>query len=202
MSGKFITLEGIDGAGKSTHALWVAHCVRRRGHVVKLTREPGGTDIGEKLRELLLSRNMHVETETLLMFAARREHLHEVIWPALNADTWVVSDRFSDASYAYQGGGGGMSAAKIEALERWTHPDFQPDLTLFFDVPLEVARERLIRGRANDRFEGEASDYFRRVREVYRQRAANFPERIRIVDSAKSLSSVQKQIEEILAKFG
>lgn len=201
MSGKFITLEGIDGAGKSTHALWVAHCVRRRGHAVKLTREPGGTDIGEKLRELLLSRNMHVETETLLMFAARREHLQEVIRPALNADTWVISDRFSDASYAYQGGGGGLAFVKIEALERWTHPDFQPDLTLFFDVPIEVARERLIQGRANDRFEGEASDYFRRVREVYRQRAARFPERIRVVDSAKPLSIVQKQLEEILAKF-
>ena len=143
-SAKFITFEGVDGAGKSTHLAWFVDTLRERGIEVLVTREPGGTPLGERLRELLLNQAMHAETETLLMFAARLEHIEQVIKPALQRGTWVISDRFSDASFAYQGGGRGVPLAKLEQLERWVHPDFQPDLTVLFDIPVEVARQRLL----------------------------------------------------------
>lgn len=196
--GKFITLEGIDGAGKSSHAQWLLDRLRAGGREVRLTREPGGTALGEKLRELLLERGMHLETEALLMFAARNQHLHELIWPALAAGTWVVSDRFTDASHAYQGGGGGLAAEKIDALERWVHPGFEPDLTLLFDLGPEIARDRTSRARAADRFEQETIEYFRRVRAVYLQRAAASAGRIRVIDSAQAPDAVRQQIEQAI----
>jgi len=135
MKGRFITLEGIDGAGKSTHLPILVEFLKHRGYSVLLTREPGGTPLGESLRELLLTRSMDSETETLLMFAARKEHLTQCILPAIEIGTWVVCDRFTDASFAYQGGGRGVALDKLTALEQWVHPDFQPDLTLLFDLP-------------------------------------------------------------------
>src|SRR6476620_10555870 len=147
--GKFITFEGIDGAGKTTHLAWFRERLQDKlgpgGTAVVATREPGGTSLGEALRELLLHETMHLETEALLMFAARREHLAQVIEPALANGTWVISDRFTDATFAYQGGGRGLALDKLALLEKWVHPDRQPDLTLLFDVPLEVARQRLDR---------------------------------------------------------
>ena len=143
MKGKFITFEGIDGAGKSSHVEWLAEHLRARGRVVHVTREPGGTELGEKLRALLLNEPMHLETETLLMFAARREHLARLIEPALARGEWVVCDRFSDATFAYQGGGRGLDRSKFLTLEHWVHGHVQPDLTLLFDLPLEIARERI-----------------------------------------------------------
>ncbi|PJC02725.1 MAG: dTMP kinase, partial [Gallionellales bacterium CG_4_9_14_0_8_um_filter_59_50] len=164
---KFITFEGVDGAGKSTHLAWFTDALRQRGIDLVLTREPGGTPLGEKLREILLHEPMHAETEAMLMFAARREHLEQVIRPAMEQGTWVVSDRFSDASFAYQGGGRGVSIAKLEQLERWVQDDLQPDLTLLFDIPIEVARQRLASNASLDRFELEQGEFFERVRQAY-----------------------------------
>jgi len=197
--GKFITLEGIDGAGKSTHLAVIADFLRRRGKDVLVTREPGGTPLGEKLREHLLSQPMHVETETLLMFAARREHIIQVILPALSAGGWVLSDRFTDATYAYQGGGRGMARDKIAVLARWVQEGFQPDLTLIFDVPVEVAKSRLPKERRPDRFEQEPPDFFKRVRAEYLERAAADPRRARIIDAARSLREVKKEVEDIIS---
>src|SRR5690349_18824233 len=140
--GKFITFEGIDGAGKSTHLTFVAGLIRARGKQVDVTREPGGTPLGEKLREVLLHEKMHLETEALLMFASRREHLAQVIEPALERGDWVISDRFTDATFAYQGGGRKLPRDKLETLERWVQGGFQPDMTVLFDVPPETASER------------------------------------------------------------
>ncbi len=153
--GKFISFEGIDGAGKSTHIAFVADFLKARGKTLVTTREPGGTILGEKLRDLLLHEKMHLETEALLMFASRREHIAQVIAPALERGDWVISDRFTDASFAYQGGGRGLSRQKMETLEAWVHPHLQPDLTLLFDVPLAVARARLDATRTLDKFEQE-----------------------------------------------
>ncbi|MFM7670414.1 MAG: dTMP kinase, partial [Betaproteobacteria bacterium] len=158
-TGKFITFEGVDGAGKSTHITAFAEALRQHGKTVVTTREPGGTPLGEKLRGLLLHEPMHLETEALLMFAARREHLAQLIMPALVRGDWVISDRFTDASFAYQGGGRGLSLDKLSQLEQWVHGDLQPDLTLLFDVPLEVARERLQNSRDLDKFEQEQEDF-------------------------------------------
>ena len=196
--GKFITLEGVDGAGKSTHLAWIAERLRARGRDVVVTREPGGTPLGERLRELLLSEPMHIETETMLMFAARREHLARVIAPALEAGRWVLSDRFTDATYAYQGGGRGLSSDRIAALERWVHGDLQPDLTLYFDLSVEVARERLAASESTpDGFEREAAGFFERVRSTYLERAAAHPQRIRVIDAAESLDDVKNALESI-----
>jgi dTMP kinase len=196
--GKFITLEGVDGAGKSTHLAWIAERLSARGHDVVVTREPGGTPLGERLRELLLSEPMHIETETMLMFAARREHLARVIAPALEAGRWVLSDRFTDATYAYQGGGRGLSIDRIAALERWVHGDLQPDLTLYFDLSVEVARERLAASESTpDRFEREAAGFFERVRSTYLERAALHPQRIKVIDAAASLDNVKSSLENI-----
>ncbi len=197
--GKFITLEGIDGAGKSTHHAWLVECLKQAGHDVVATREPGGTPLGEKLRALLLAESMHLETEALLMFAARREHLDKVILPALAAGKWVLSDRFTDATYAYQGGGRDLSMEKIAQLERWVQGEFQPDLTLLFDVPIELAYERLAKtGQSLDRFEQEAGDFFAKVRACYLERARENPDRIKLVDGRQPISEVQKQLENII----
>ncbi len=199
MRGKFITLEGIDGAGKSTHHAWLIDLLKRQGREVIATREPGGTPLGEKLRTLLLSEPMHLETESLLMFAARREHLDKLIFPALQEGKWVVSDRFTDASYAYQGGGRGLAAEKISILEKWVQGEFQPDLTIIFDVKTETARQRLAKaGAAPDRFELETGDFFERVRETYLLRAQADPSRIRIVDSGQSIENIHAILEDIV----
>jgi dTMP kinase len=199
MRGKFITLEGIDGAGKSTHHAWLVDRLKRSGRDIVATREPGGTPLGEKLRTLLLSESMHLETEALMMFAARREHLDKLILPALEKGQWVVSDRFTDATYAYQGGGRGLPREKLEVLERWVQGEFQPDLTLLFDLPTEMACERLAKtGNRPDRFEQEARQFFEKVRAAYLKRAAEHPERIRVIDARLSLESIQKQLEETI----
>jgi dTMP kinase len=197
MRGKFITLEGVDGAGKSTHLPRIAEMLRSRGKDVVVTREPGGTPLGERLREILLAEPMHIETETLLMFAARREHIARVIAPALAAGRWVLSDRFTDATYAYQGGGRGMLAGKIVALERWVQEDLQPDLTLVFDVPVEVALGRL-QGKA-DRFEREDRSFFERVKAGYLERVANDPLRMRIVDGGRGMDEISKELEVLIS---
>lgn len=197
----FITLEGIDGAGKSTHLNWLAERLRAQGKNVLVTREPGGTPLGEALREILLHQSMHLETEALLMFAARREHLDKVILPALEQGIWVISDRFTDASFAYQGGGRGLDEAKLKILERWVQQGLQPDLTLLFDVPLEISRQRLAANVSLDRFEQEKQDFFRRVRDAYLKRAAQFPQRIRVIDSGRPVDQIQVDLEEILSSI-
>ncbi len=199
--GKFITFEGIDGAGKSTHVGSVAAQLRSSGKTVVTTREPGGTPLGEKLRELLLQEPMHLETEALLMFASRREHIAQVIAPALARGEWVISDRFTDASFAYQGGGRKLSLEKLAVLEQWVHPDLQPDLTLLFDVPLEVARQRLDAHRTLDKFEKEKQDFFAATRAAYLQRAAQFPARIRVIDSTQSIAAVNAEIDALIASM-
>ena len=202
MKGKFITFEGIDGAGKSSHVEWLAETLRQRGLVVKVTREPGGTELGEKLRGLLLSESMHLETETLLMFAARREHLAQVIEPALKRGEWVVCDRFTDATFAYQGGGRGLDRNKLQQLEHWVHENRQPDLTLLFDLPLDVARERIaLASRVLDRFEQERADFHERVRQVYLDRAKNNPSRIRVIDGQETIENIRKSLEQIIASI-
>jgi dTMP kinase len=200
-TGKFISFEGIDGAGKSTHIAFVASLLHARGKTVLTTREPGGTALGERLRELLLHEKMHLETEALLMFAARREHLAQVIEPALARGDWVISDRFTDASFAYQGGGRKLARSKLVTLEQWVHPNLQPDLTLLFDVPLEVARTRLDASRELDKFEQEQSEFFAATRAEYLRRASEFPARFRIIDSTQSIADVHKKLEEIIASI-
>lgn len=198
---KFITFEGVDGAGKSTHLAWFAETLRERGLDVVVTREPGGTPLGEQLREMLLNQSMSIGTEAMLMFAARLEHIVQVIKPALQSGKWVVSDRFSDASFAYQGGGRKMDWDRLKQLEQWVHPDLQPDLTLFFDVPIEVARQRLANNATLDRFEQEQSDFFERVRAGYHRRVNENPQRYAVIDGAQSLDKVKLQLEEIIASL-
>ncbi|MDO8767117.1 MAG: dTMP kinase [Burkholderiaceae bacterium] len=198
-AGKFITFEGIDGAGKSTHIAYVAESLAQRGIKVVSTREPGGTPLGEALRELLLHEKMHIETESLLMFAARREHIAQVIQPALERGEWVISDRFSDASFAYQGGGRKLSLAKLAILEQWVHPDLQPDLTLLFDVPLAVARSRLDATRTLDKFEQEQADFFADTRAEYLRRAAQFPQRFRVIDSTRSIEEIRLSLDQLIS---
>ena len=203
MRGRFITLEGIDGAGKSSHLSWIVRFLRGRGIRVKVTREPGGTPAGEQLRRLVLAnrRGLHAETETLLMFAARREHLAKVIAPALERGIWVVCDRFTDATYAYQSGGSGVPWEKIGALEQWGHPGFQPDLTLLLDVSPATGRARTGGKRKPDRFEREQETYFERVRGAYLRRAQEDPDRIRVINAQGSLAEVRKELQNVLAAF-
>ena len=195
---KFITFEGVDGAGKSTHLTWFADALRQRGLDVVVTREPGGTPLGEQLREILLNQTMNIGTEALLMFAARLEHIEQLIKPALRAGKWVISDRFSDASFAYQGGGRGLDWGKLSQLEQWVHGDLQPDLTLFFDVPVEVAQERLANNISLDRFEQEQADFFERVRAGYHKRVRENPQRYAVIDAAQSMVNVKYQLEVII----
>jgi dTMP kinase len=199
--GRFITVEGIDGAGKSTHLPWLKECLERQGKRVWATREPGGTPLGERLRELLLQEPMTRVGEALLMFAARREHCEREIWPRLEDGTWIVCDRFADATYAYQGGGHGVARETIAALERVALGEFRPDLTLLFDVPVTVARQRLDDGRSLDKFERERGEFFDRVRAVYLERASAEPGRIRIIDATRSRGDVRAELEDLLANF-
>ena len=201
MTGKFISFEGIDGAGKSTHIGFVADYLSGQGKQVISSREPGGTVLGEKLRDLLLHEKMHLETEALLMFASRREHIAQVIEPALKRGAWVLTDRFTDASFAYQGGGRGLDLAKMEVLENWVHPQLQPDLTLLFDVPLDVARERLNATRTLDKFEREQAAFFEKCRNEYLRRAAQFPARFVVIDSTQTIAAIQAQLASVLEKL-
>jgi len=200
-TGRFITFEGIDGAGKSTQMEFVCDFLRKKNKNIVITREPGGTPLGEKLRELLLRDTMHRETEALLMFAARREHLEQVIEPALKRGDWVVSDRFTDASFAYQGGGRGLDISKLQTLEAWVHPHIQPDLTLLFDVDPEVAGKRRNAARNPDKFEQEKMDFFTSVRKEYLRRASESPERFKIIDGTYSIKEIQQRLHEIMEKF-
>jgi dTMP kinase len=196
MRGKFITLEGIDGAGKSSHVEWLADRLRRAGHRLVVTREPGGTPLGERLREIVLHEPMDLRTETLLVFAARQEHLQRVILPSLAAGTWVLSDRFTDATFAYQGAGRGLGTAAVEVLERWVQGDLQPDMTVYFDVPAEVGQARRRAASAElDRFEREAAAFHERVRAGYLERASAAPSRVHVVDGTRSLAQVREELE-------
>lgn len=198
--GRFISFEGIDGAGKSTQHAWMVEHLRRQGRTVVATREPGGTPLGEKLRALLLAEPMHLETEALLMFAARREHVAQVIEPALVRGEWVVCDRFVDASFAYQGGGRGLDWTKLETLANWVLGDLQPDLTLIFDAPVAVAQQRLHAATSQpDRFEQEQSEFFERVRAAYLRIAHENPARVRLIDATQSPSDINKVLEKIIA---
>ena len=199
MSGKFITLEGIDGAGKSSHLSFISERVAARGVEVVATREPGGTVLGEKLRSIVLNEKMHGDTETLLMFASRTEQLADVIVPALARGAWVLCDRFTDSTFAYQCGGRGLSELRISAMEQWVHGHLQPDLTLLFDAPLEVARERLTNGACvPDKFEREQEDFFFNVRSAYLQRAAQFPHRIKVINSARGLDDIRAELSTFI----
>lgn len=200
--GCFITFEGIDGAGKSTQIDTVVRRLQEQPVEVVQSREPGGTPLGEKLRELVLQEPMHPETEAMLMFAIRRQHLAELITPALKAGKWVVSDRFSDATYAYQVGGRGLDPDKFFELERWTHGSFQPDMTFLFDIDPVVASQRLLAGRDfADRFEREQTDFFKRVRNAYLQRAQESHGRIVIVDASETLENVTAQVLNELGRL-
>ncbi len=200
MTGMFITLEGVDGAGKSTHIPFIAELLKAKGYEVVLTREPGGTPLGEKLREVLLHQAMSPETETLLMFAARNEHLQQVILPALARGALVLSDRFTDASFAYQHGGRGVPADMVKTLEQLIG-GLQPDMTLLFDVPVEVSCQRLSGARDPDRFEQENAAFFQKIRDAYLQRATEFPQRFRIIDANRPLEYVKQIIEDIISKL-
>ncbi|AOJ01695.1 MULTISPECIES: dTMP kinase [Burkholderia] len=201
--GKFITFEGIDGAGKTTHLQWFCDRLQERlgqsGKHVVVTREPGGTRLGETLREILLNQPMDLETEALLMFAGRREHLALVIEPALARGDWVVSDRFTDATFAYQGGGRGLPRDKLEALERWVQGGFQPDLTVLFDVQPQVASARRGAVRMPDKFESESDAFFARTRAEYLRRAQEAPHRFAIIDSSEPIPQIRKKLEGVLA---
>ena len=197
--GRFITFEGLDGAGKSTHVEWFASALQKRtGHAVVVTREPGGTNLGEAVRQLVLHEAMHLETETLLMFAARRQHLADVILPALERGDSVVCDRFTDATFAYQGGGRGLSLEKIATLETWVHPGFQPDLTVFFDVSAETARARLDAARTPDRFERQDEAFFLRVRAEYLRLAEAHSARFVMINGELNVSEIRQKLEEII----
>jgi len=199
--GRFITLEGGEGAGKSTNAGYLAQRLEAAGIRVRLTREPGGTALGERIRELLLdtsSNGMHGDTELLLMFAARAQHLNEVILPALQAGEWVLCDRFTDATYAYQGGGRGIDMQRIAELEAWVQQGFQPDMTILFDLPVDVGLARAGQRGELDRFEQEQRAFFEAVRQTYLQRAAQHPSRFRIVDAGQQLDAVQRQLDALI----
>ena len=200
MNAKFITLDGIDGAGKSTNLAVIKNWFEQRQLPVLFTREPGGTPVGEALREILLNpaTQAGLRTETLMMFAARCQHIEEVIQPALARGVHVVSDRFTDATFAYQGGGRGVPSADIETLENWVQGSLRPDLTLLLDVPLEVSMARIAETREKDRFEQETADFFTRVRIAYLQRAAAAPERYAVIDSNRERAAVSLSIEQAL----
>ncbi|KMQ80777.1 Thymidylate kinase [Candidatus Burkholderia pumila] len=203
--GKFITFEGIDGAGKTTHLDWfrarLGDKLAPGGRAVVMTREPGGTPLGETLRGILLNQSMDLETEALLMFAARREHLAQVIEPALKRGDWVLSDRFTDATFAYQGGGRGLPRDKLEALERWVQGGFQPHLTVLFDIPTDTASERRSSARAPDKFESESEAFFKRTRAEYLRRAEEAPEQFFIVDSSQTIDEIRRRLEDVVASL-
>lgn len=204
MRGKFITVEGGEGAGKSTQIAFIRQCIENAGRRVIVTREPGGTAVGEQIRAVLLNPDntqLHSDTELLLMFAARAQHLRELVEPALAQGTWVVSDRFTDATYAYQGGGRGIDARRIAVLESWVQSALNPDLTLLLDLPVDVGMERArLRGKY-DRFENEQRAFFERVRTAYLQRAKQQPQRFRVVDASQNISGVQAALSSILSEY-
>lgn len=202
MTGRFITLEGIDGAGKSTHLGFIRDWLASRDIAAEFTREPGGTPLGERIRELMLSvdTKASLEAETLLMFASRQELVSSLIRPALDAGRWVVSDRFTDSTFAFQGGGRGVPEARIAELERWVQQGLQPDLTLLFDVPLDVAKQRMAGNRQLDRFEQEKADFHQRVRDAYLRRAAADP-RFVVLDATRSIAQLQLDIAAQLAQL-
>jgi dTMP kinase len=200
MRSRFVSLEGLDGAGKTTHLEHIVRLLESSGIAVCVTREPGGTPLGEALRSLVLDsdQSLHPETEALLMFASRREHLEKIILPALERGRWVLCDRFSDATFAYQGGGSGVAWDKIEVLESWVQRGVQPDLTLYFDVMPETGRARAGAVRAPDRFERERAAFHARTREAYLRRARESAGRIRVIDANRPLDTVQAEVEAIV----
>ncbi len=199
--GKFITIDGVEGAGKSTQIDFICSYLAKKNINVVLTREPGGTKLGEKIRALLLSIDtqlMDNDTELLLIFAARNEHIKTKIIPALNRGDWVLSDRFTDASYAYQGGGRGLSIERIALLEQWVLQDFSPDVTLLLDVPVVLGMLRIKSRGRKDRIELETNDFFNRVRDIYIKRSKQFPERIKLIDASQTFKETTQQIKVIL----
>ena len=203
-TGQFITIEGTEGVGKSTNMAFIEDWLKKAGKELVITREPGGTVLGEKLRTVLLDakeQSMADDTELLLMFAARAQHLHEVIKPALTSGKWVLCDRFTDATYAYQGGGRGIEMSRIEQLEQWVQGDLRPDLTLIFDLPVNVGLERAGKRSAPDRFELEKHDFFNKVRDTYLSRAAAQPGRYQVIDASPSINDVQQSIQSVLEKM-
>lgn len=201
MTGKFVTVEGIEGVGKSTHIEHLCELLKSGGCGVVATREPGGTRLGERVRELLLSTDdvaIAADTELLLMFAARAQHLDEVVRPALAAGKWVVCDRFTDATYAYQGGGRGIATERIAALESWTQGTLRPDLTLLLDADVELALQRTRQRGAADRFEREPIVFFEKVRQRYLEMAEQYPQRYRVIDAAGSLDEVRERLSSVV----
>ena len=194
-------MEGGEGAGKSTQVAYVEDCLKKAGKTVRVTREPGGTELSEAIRELLLDHrqtSMDADTELLLMFAARAQHIAELIRPALDAGEWILCDRFTDATYAYQGGGRGIDANRIASLEDWVQGELRPDLTLLLDLPIDVGMSRAGERGELDRFEREQQDFFDRVRQTYLKMADQHPGRYRIVDASQDIQQVQAQIDAIL----
>ena len=199
--GKFITIDGVEGAGKSTQIDFIYNLLKSKGIKLILTREPGGTDLGARIRELLLGNDidsMHSDTELLLMFADRNEHIQTKVIPALESGHWVLSDRFTDSSYAYQGGGRGLDVKRIAELEKWVLQGFVPDLTFLLDVDIELGMRRIKSRGMKDRIEQETMDFFARVRDSYIQRSQMFPERIKLIDATKSIENTSQQIKSIL----
>lgn len=199
MRGFFLTIEGVDGAGKSSHMERIVSCFEACQYDIVSSREPGGTPLAESLRELLLAQDMSIETELLLMFAARQEHINKLIKPALTAGKAVICDRFTDSSFAYQGGGRQVELHKIQALVDLVHPDLKPDLTLLFDLPLEIARARMVQERQLDRFEQEQEEFFERVRATYLERAHAEPDRFAIIDSSQPKEMVSEQVNQVIS---
>ena len=202
--GRFITVEGTEGVGKSTNMAFIEEWLIKAGKELVITREPGGTVLGEKLRAVLLDakeQSICDDTELLLMFAARSQHLHEVIQPALALGKWVLCDRFTDATYAYQGGGRGIDMSRIAQLEQWVQGDLRPDLTLILDLPVDVGLERAGKRSAPDRFELEKHDFFNKVRDAYLARAAEHPSRYQVIDASPSINEVQQSIQTVLEKM-
>jgi len=202
MNSKFISIEGIEGAGKSTQLAFIQRYLAENGKQLTVTREPGGTELGEQIRSLLLTpteSGMAVDTELLLMFSARAEHVSQIIKPALSRDEWVLSDRFTDATFAYQGGGRGIDQQRITELAQWTLNGLKPDLTLLFDLPVELGQQRVLsRNQGIDRFEQEKVDFFQKVRNCYLERAQQEPERIKVIDASQSIADIELQLTSIL----
>ena len=202
MNSKFITIEGIEGAGKSTQLAFIQRYLTEQGKTLTITREPGGTNLGEQIRTLLLTPTkdgMASDTELLLMFAARAEHVAQVIKPALERGDWVLSDRFTDATFAYQGGGRGINQQRIAEIADWTLNGLQPDLTLLFDLTFELGQQRVLsRNEGIDRFEQEKIEFFQRIRDCYLERAKQDPNRIKILDASQSITDIESQIAKIL----
>jgi dTMP kinase len=201
---KFITLEGIEGVGKTSNLHFIQTLLEASGHDCVVTREPGGTKLGESLRQLLLSHsddNMSADAELLLMFAARAEHLNKVIRPALSAGKTVLCDRFTEATYAYQGGGRQLAVDKIQSLETWVQGQLRPDLTIILDAPVDLGRARAGRRSEPDRIEKEHNDFFQRVRDSYLELARHYPQRICVVDASLELAAVQQQVRQKLQEY-